>query len=110
MSLRSALSPLRLLAHPTRWRIASALLERPLCVGDLAAVLEIRQSALSNHLRLLREARVLCVEHRKSLRFYRLTARFQGLISSMRIGLGISVACDPVLGADAWNLQRAVRS
>lgn len=110
MSLSSALRPLRLLAHSTRWRIVALLVERPLCVGDLAAVLELRQSNLSNHLKLLREAGVLYVERRKSLCFYRLTGGFQGLISWMRNGFGITAACDPVLGADAWNLQRAVRS
>lgn len=110
MSLESALNPLRALAHPIRWRIVALLLDRPMCVGDLAAVLELRQPRISDHLKLLREAGVLEIERRKWLRFYRVSRRCQGLILSMRNSLGISAACDPVLGADAWNAQRALRS
>jgi DNA-binding transcriptional ArsR family regulator len=109
MSLHSTLNPLRVLAHPTRWRIAALLVERPLCVGDLAAVLELRQSNLSNHLKLMREAGVLEVERRKSLCYYQVAGRIQRLILMVRSSLGITESCDPVLGADAWNAQRAKR-
>jgi len=110
MSLRSTLRPVGLLAHPTRWRIIALLVERPLCVSDLSAILELRLPNLSNHLKLLREAGVVEVERRKSLCCYRVPGRLQGLISSIRIGLGLSTACDSVLGADAWNAQRTLRS
>ena len=47
------------LADPTRVRILSALVgAEELCVGDLAAVLELSMSAVSHQLRLLRELRV----------------------------------------------------
>lgn len=110
MSLQSTLRPVGALSHPTRWRIAMLLVERPLCVSDLAAILELRLPNLSNHLKRLREAGVLEVESRKSLLFYRVAGRFQGLISAMRIALGFSSACDPVLGADEWNSRRVLRS
>lgn len=47
------------LADPTRLRIISALLHTELCVGDLAACLEMTISAVSHQLRLLRDLRVV---------------------------------------------------
>jgi DNA-binding transcriptional ArsR family regulator len=50
----------RVMADPTRVRILSALACAELCVGDLAAALEMSVSAVSHQLRLLRELRVVC--------------------------------------------------
>lgn len=47
------------LADPTRVRILHALSHAELCVGDLAAVLEMTESAVSHQLRLLRSLRVV---------------------------------------------------
>jgi len=47
------------LADPTRVRILHALSHAELCVGDLAAVLEMTESAVSHQLRLLRGLRVV---------------------------------------------------
>lgn len=47
------------LADPTRVRILHALSHAELCVGDLAAVLEMSESAVSHQLRLLRGLRVV---------------------------------------------------
>ncbi|HNP74256.1 MAG TPA: metalloregulator ArsR/SmtB family transcription factor [Kouleothrix sp.] len=47
------------LADPTRVRMLHALLHAELCVGDLAAVLEMSESAVSHQLRLLRSLRVV---------------------------------------------------
>ena len=47
------------LADPTRVRILLALSHAELCVGDLAAVLEMSESAVSHQLRLLRSLRVV---------------------------------------------------
>jgi DNA-binding transcriptional ArsR family regulator len=49
----------RAMADPTRVRIVSALARAELCVGDLAAVLDMSISAVSHQLRLLRELRVV---------------------------------------------------
>ena len=43
------------LSDPTRLRIISALAEREFCVGDLAAALEMEQSAVSHQLSDMRE-------------------------------------------------------
>jgi len=47
------------LADPTRVRLISALMDGPLCVYDLAALLDMTQSAISHQLRLLRNLRLV---------------------------------------------------
>ena len=47
------------LADPTRVRMLHALSHAELCVGDLAAVLAMTESAVSHQLRLLRSLRVV---------------------------------------------------
>jgi ArsR family transcriptional regulator, lead/cadmium/zinc/bismuth-responsive transcriptional repressor len=58
------------LADPTRVRILHALLHAELCVGDLAAVLEMSESAVSHQLRLLRGLRVVRARREGKLVFY----------------------------------------
>ncbi|WP_371377200.1 ArsR/SmtB family transcription factor [Sporomusa aerivorans] len=53
----------RLLGDMTRFKILQALSRRELCVCDIAAVLQMAQSAVSQQLRLLRGARL--VKYRK---------------------------------------------
>jgi DNA-binding transcriptional ArsR family regulator len=62
----------QILANPTRLQIVSALARRELCVGDLAAVVGASPSAVSHHLRQLRQMRL--VRHRRDgkLTFYAL--------------------------------------
>lgn len=51
------------LADPTRVRIISVLAQTEVCVGDLAAILGMSQSAVSHQLRMLRQMRL--VKYRK---------------------------------------------
>ena len=60
------------LADPTRVRILHALSHAELCVGDLAAVLEMSESAVSHQLRLLRGLRVVRARREGKLVFYTL--------------------------------------
>jgi len=62
----------QILANPTRLQIVCALAQRELCVGDLAAVVDASPSAVSHHLRQLRQMRL--VRHRREgkLTFYSL--------------------------------------
>ena len=53
----------KVLSDPTRLRICSLLAEAELCVSDLAALLDISESAASHQLRLLRSLRL--VRHRR---------------------------------------------
>lgn len=60
------------LADPTRLRIVSALAERELCVGDLAATLGMSQSAVSHQLRVLRERGLVRARRDGRLSYYAL--------------------------------------
>ncbi len=60
------------LSDPTRVRMLHALSHAELCVGDLAAVLEMSESAVSHQLRLLRSLRVVRARRDGKLVFYTL--------------------------------------
>ncbi len=60
------------LADPTRVRIVSALSHTDLCVGDLAALLGMTQSAISHQLRLMRAQRLVKARKEGRMAFYAL--------------------------------------
>jgi ArsR family transcriptional regulator, lead/cadmium/zinc/bismuth-responsive transcriptional repressor len=62
----------RALSDPTRVRILSLLLEGELCVCDLAAALDMSQSAISHQLRTLRDWRLVRRRRAGRLAFYTL--------------------------------------
>jgi DNA-binding transcriptional ArsR family regulator len=59
-----------LLGDPTRLKIVLVCLKEPISVGDIAERLELAQSLVSHHLRLLRTARILKAERRGRHMFY----------------------------------------
>jgi ArsR family transcriptional regulator len=69
---RPPTAPLRVLADPTRLRILGLLEREELSVGELGRCLEMSQSRVSNHLRLLREERFLIERHVGPANFLRL--------------------------------------
>jgi ArsR family transcriptional regulator len=62
----------QILASPTRLRIVGALAVRELCVCDLAAVVGVSQSAVSHHLRQMRQMRLVAWRKEGRLAYYRL--------------------------------------
>lgn len=60
----------RLMGDPTRLRILFYCLVGPYAVGDIAEKLELSQSLVSHHLRLLRGARLVKRERRSRQIFY----------------------------------------
>ncbi|MDY7016571.1 MAG: metalloregulator ArsR/SmtB family transcription factor [Cyanobacteriota bacterium] len=63
------------LGDPNRLRILSALALQEFCVCDLAAVLEMSESAVSHQLRVLRTMRLVGYQKRGRKVFYRLLDR-----------------------------------
>ncbi len=61
------------LASETRIRILHELGEQALCVGALAMRLEMTQSAISQHLQILRRARLVEADKRGNFVHYKLT-------------------------------------
>jgi DNA-binding transcriptional ArsR family regulator len=62
----------RLLGDPTRLRILFFCLDEPRSVGDIAASLDLSQSLVSHHLRLLRGARLVRGNRQAKQIFYEL--------------------------------------
>lgn len=62
----------KLLGDATRIKMLHALAKRELCVCDLAAVVEMGQSAVSHQLRLLRSARLVKYRKEGKLAWYSL--------------------------------------
>ena len=63
------------LADPTRRAVFEMLREGPRTVGDLAKALPVSRPAVSQHLSVLRDARLVLVEAHGTRRFYRIDAR-----------------------------------
>ncbi len=62
----------QVLANPTRLRLVEALSQRELCVCDLAAIAGVSQSAVSHHLRQLRQLRIVRYRKDGRMAYYRL--------------------------------------
>lgn len=62
----------QILANETRLRIVEALARRELCVRDLAAAVGSSQSAVSHHLRQLRQMRIVRYRKEGRMAYYRL--------------------------------------
>ncbi len=63
-------SPFEALANPTRRALFELLREGPRSVNELAEALPVSQPAVSQHLQMLRDARLVRVEKRGRQRIY----------------------------------------
>lgn len=59
------------LADPTRRALFERIVEAPRSVGELAALAPVTQPAVSQHLKVLKAARLVEVEQRGAQRIYR---------------------------------------
>ena len=59
------------LGHPTRRSILERLADRPSAVGELAAVLPVSRPAVSQHLKVLKEAGLVVADAEGTRRIYR---------------------------------------
>jgi len=64
---------LQAISHPTRLRVLRALRIKELCVCVLVALMKIKYSKLSYHLKILKKAGLVESEKRKNFLIYRLT-------------------------------------
>jgi DNA-binding transcriptional ArsR family regulator len=70
---RSAAELLKAFSHPTRLDILQELLDGPKCVTDMEELLPARQANISQHLAVLRHARLVDYAQDGSLRCYYLS-------------------------------------
>ena len=79
---------LKVLSDRTRLNVMECLMEGPKHVGELAALLQVEQSLLSHHLKVLREAElVIAVRDGKAVR-YQLAPDAESLSEKNAIDLG----------------------
>ena len=79
-------SKLRVLADPTRLSVVEALMEEPRCVHELMSMLDVEQSLLSHHLRVLRDAGLVEGVRRGRAVLYRLAPGAEGDASAIDLG------------------------
>ncbi|MET7770997.1 metalloregulator ArsR/SmtB family transcription factor [Nocardia sp. NPDC005366] len=73
--LTNGVRALQALGDPTRRAIFEALPQAPRSVGELAALVDVTSSAVSQHLRVLRDARLVMVRADGTRRLYSLDPR-----------------------------------
>jgi ArsR family transcriptional regulator, arsenate/arsenite/antimonite-responsive transcriptional repressor len=83
MPMRDPVTFFRSVADSTRWRIVQLLRDRALCVCELAEVLDLPQSTLSSHLRVIQKADLLDCERREKWLYYRLKPEWVPLLRSV---------------------------
>jgi ArsR family transcriptional regulator len=102
---------LRVLSDPTRLRILALLEREELSVGELSRSLEMAQSRVSNHLRLLREAELLTERHAGTstfLRFSEAGRGLAGLAGEIWAPLRARLAQSPEHAADVGRLEQVL--
>jgi DNA-binding transcriptional ArsR family regulator len=73
--MANTLQPLDALADPTRRAIFERIAKRPSSVGELAATLPVSRPAVSQHLRMLKEAQLVIDQAQGTKRIYRIDPR-----------------------------------
>jgi len=101
---------LRLFGDPTRLRILGLLELAELSVGELARALDLQQSRVSNHLRVLREARLLIDRHAGRTTYLRLAALEDAQALSARLWSSVraEVPTLPEFAGDVARLQQVL--
>ena len=92
----------RALADPTRIQIVSLLARRgtPMNVGEIVAAVDVVQSTVSSHLRVLADVRFLLFEHRRTATYYRINdACVECFPTAADVVMGRPVPAQPVPAA-----------
>lgn len=103
MPLRDALATaelLKALGHPTRLMILDELLAGPKCVTDIEDLLAVRQANISQHLSVLRHAKLVDFAQSGALRCYYLARP-----KLVRDLLTLTERGDPVIRRTAQEIQ-----
>lgn len=79
---------LKVLADRTRLAVMESLMDDPCHVGKLAEILDVEQSLLSHHLRVLREAGLVVADREGKAFLYRVAAgtKVEGSRSAINLG------------------------
>ena len=94
------------LADETRWRIVQLLFDEPMCVCELADILQMPQSSVSSHLQVIKKGGLLDSERCEKWIYYRVAPRYRHLLRHLAEFFDLSPAGNTTLKADA---RRAVK-
>lgn len=94
------------LADETRWRIVQLLFSEPLCVCELADILDMPQSSVSSHLQVIRKAGMLDSEKCEKWMYYRMKENHRQLLLNIAEFFEVFPATDAVLRTDSRNAQK----
>jgi len=81
---------LKTLADDTRLSVVRALMRGPQHVGELMQALDVEQSLLSHHLRILRDANIVAAERDGKSVLYRLTPKVS---ADQKPGAALDLGC-----------------
>ncbi|HRJ09992.1 MAG TPA: metalloregulator ArsR/SmtB family transcription factor [Prosthecobacter sp.] len=98
----------RAIADETRFRVIHLLHGRVLCVCELAEILELPQSTLSSHLRVIARAGMLDCERRGKWLFYRVKPSFRPLLRVLFKHFQSTPAEDKALASDQRKALRRI--
>ena len=79
--MNSAPSFFRALGDETRWRIVRLVMDRALCVCELADILKMSQSSVSSHVQIIRKAGLLESERCGKWTYFRIHPNHSPLLS-----------------------------
>lgn len=97
----------RAFADETRWRIIQLISNEPMCVCELADILDMPQSSVSSHVQVIKKAGILESERCEKWIYYRVARNYRTLFTTIGGFFEISPASHAVLKADAKKaLQR----
>lgn len=108
--MKDVVKTFKALADPTRLRIMLLLDRRELCVCELMYVLEMEQSRVSHHMRVLRDAGIAEDVREGRWIIYRVPAGARGVLKGLLAGeLEESIAATPEAKGDAARLEACLR-
>lgn len=94
------------ISDPIRLRILYALREGELCVCELADALELRQSTLSTHLQIIRQAGLVQTRREGRWVYYALDPATRPLLDELFAAYRASLEADRRLKRDAERIQQ----
>ncbi|CAN5695168.1 metalloregulator ArsR/SmtB family transcription factor [soil metagenome] len=94
------------LADQTRWRIVQLIFNEPMCVCELADILEMPQSSVSSHVQVIKKAGMLDSEKCEKWIYYRVKANHRHLLATMGEFFEVFPSTHVVLNADASNAHK----
>ncbi|HSI64308.1 MAG TPA: metalloregulator ArsR/SmtB family transcription factor [Candidatus Saccharimonadia bacterium] len=101
LAMKNIVAFAQALADETRWRIVQLVFNEPLCICELADILDMPQSSVSSHVQVIKKAGLLESERCGKWIYYRLSENHRRLLQSVAEFFEVFPAGDAVLRADA---------